>query len=171
LTPGKRDPHHRSNWLRTVLLALFLATAVTSVTMAAPAASTAQPRRSSPARFSDLAELTPANVQRLLPLVSRGSGAKFDDQGTLPQQRPIAHGVQLDSLAGVDMRLQHFLDERVHLQVAIEEPARQPPLLGASACEISYVIGTRHDRWLVQGARCAYRPSPVEASGGRPRAQ
>jgi hypothetical protein len=142
LTPGKRDPQHRSNRLRTVLLALLLATPITSVTMAAPAASSPPPRRSSPARFSDLAELTPANVRRLLPLVSRGSGAKFDDQGTLLQQRSIAHGLQVDSLAGVDMRLQHFLDERVHLQVATEEPARQPPLLAGSGCEISYVIGT-----------------------------
>lgn len=138
MTPGNRDPRHRSTWLRTRFLALLLTTAVTSVTMAAPAASSGQPRRSQPARFSDLAEVTPANVQRLLPLVARGVAAKFDDQGTLTQQRSIAHGLQVDSLAGVDMRLQHFLDERAHLQLAIEEPAR---LADASRCEISYVIG------------------------------
>jgi hypothetical protein len=128
--------------LRAVSLTVLLLTPLVSVTIAAPATSSRLPHRSQPASFSDLAELTPTNVQRLLPLVSRGIAARFDDQGTPLQQRSIAHGLQGDSQAGVDLRLQKFLEERVHLQLACEEPAHLPPRAGASGSEISYVIDT-----------------------------
>jgi hypothetical protein len=92
-------------------------------------------------RFSDLTELTPANVQGLLPLVSRTIAAKGDDQASLLQQRSTERSLQVDSLAGIDLRLQRFLDERVHLRRAIEEPMATQPA-GTRGCEISYQIGT-----------------------------
>jgi len=140
LAPSKEDPRGRSTWLRVVFLAL-LVTPVISVTIAAPLVSNRDPHRSQPPRFSDLAELTPANVHRLLPLVSRGIPAEFDDHAPLVQRRSIAHGLQVDSLSGADLRLQHFLDERVHLQLASKEPGRVAPLATAVG-GISYVIGT-----------------------------
>jgi hypothetical protein len=130
----------RHHWLRAVFLALLL-TPVISATMAAPTSSSREPRRSQPARFSDLAELTPANVHGLLPLVSRVGLGQFDDQGVIPQRRSTAPDLQVDSLATADLRLQHFLDERVRLQLAAEEPARLRPLAGAAGSDISYVIG------------------------------
>jgi hypothetical protein len=140
MAPSKEDPRDRSNWVRSVFLAM-LVTPVISVAIAAPLSSNRDPPRAQPPRFSDLAELTPANVDRLLPLVSRGIPAALDDHGPLVQQRSIAHGLQVDSLSAVDLRLQHFLDERVHLQLASEQPARVAPL-AAAVGGISYVIGT-----------------------------
>jgi hypothetical protein len=92
-------------------------------------------------RFSDLTELTPANVQGLLPLVSRTIAAKDSDQGSLLQQRSTGRGLQVDSMAGVDLRLQRFLDERIDLHRAIEGPVAAPPAR-APGCDISYQIGT-----------------------------
>jgi hypothetical protein len=92
-------------------------------------------------RFSDLTELTPANVQGLLPLVSRTIAASGDDQASLLQLRSTERSLQVDSLAGVDLRLQRFLEERVHLRPAIEEPLATNPA-GTRGCEISYQIGT-----------------------------
>jgi hypothetical protein len=92
-------------------------------------------------RFSNLTELTPANVQGLLPLVSRTTAPRDDHQYRLRQQRATGRGLETDSLAGVDLRLQHFLDARVQLQHAIEEPVPAPPPAGSPGCEISYQIG------------------------------
>src|SRR5215472_8812915 len=101
-------------------------TSVMSVIKTAPAASSGQLRRSQPARFSELTELTPANVHGLLPLVSRDIGAQHDEkddpQSASPQQQRLAHPLQMDSLAGADLRMQHVLDERINLQIALEEP-------------------------------------------------
>jgi hypothetical protein len=131
---------HRCTGLRAAFVAL-LVTPTLSVTLAAAAVPRAEPRQLQPARFSDLAELTPANVQGLLPLVARGLDARLDDQGTSAPQRSPGHRLQVDSLAGADLRLQRFLDERVNLQLATEEPAHLPAP-GALGYEISYAIGT-----------------------------
>jgi len=80
--------------VRSVLLALLL-TLLASLTMAARASSSREPSRWQPVRFSDLGELTPANVHGLLPLVSRASVGQSDDQGVPRQQRatPAARSV------------------------------------------------------------------------------
>jgi hypothetical protein len=142
LAPRNKDPGERSNGLRNVLLALVITTPVVSAAAAAPSVSRAPPQRSQPARFSDIAELTPANVQRLLPLVARGGDAKLDDQAAPMQRRSIAPALQADSLSGADLSLQHLVDERARLQLAIGESGHLPPLATAPGCEISYVIGT-----------------------------
>jgi hypothetical protein len=118
------------------LLVLPLGAAAT----ATPAAASPPQHRAQSARFSDLTELTPANVQGLLPLLSRTSAAKDDDRGSLLPRRSSAHALQMESLAGVDLRLQRFLDERVHLQPAIEDPGALQPT-GALGREISYQVG------------------------------
>ena len=127
--------------VRSVLLALLL-TLLASLTMAARASSSREPSRWQPVRFSDLGELTPANVHGLLPLISRVSVGQFDDQGVPWQQPATAQNLQVDSLAAADLRLQHFLDKRFHLQLAAEGPARLRPPACAAGCEISYVTGT-----------------------------
>jgi hypothetical protein len=131
---------HRCTGLRAVLVAL-LVTPTLSVTLAAAGVPSAEPPQLQPARFSELAELTPANVQGLLPLVSRALDAMLDDQGTPAPQRSLGHRLQVDSLAGADLSLQRFLDERVNLQLATREPAHVPAP-AALGGEISYVIGT-----------------------------
>jgi hypothetical protein len=135
------NSHHRSGALRSVFLALLVTTPVVSVTMTSAASSEAS-RPSQPTRFSNLAELTPANVHSLLPLVSRDIAAKFDEQGALLEQHSLAHPLQVDSLAGANLPLQRFLDQRVRLQLAIEQPARLASPAGASGCEVSYLIDT-----------------------------
>jgi PQQ-like domain len=138
---GSRNPAppHRSNRLPTLFLALLVTTPF--VTIAAGVASSEPLRRSQPARFSDLAELTPANVGGLLPLVPRDDAAKFDDHRLPSQQHSPPRPLQVDSLASAGLRLQRFLDERVNLQLAAREPT-YPARVGASGCEISCVFDT-----------------------------
>lgn len=133
------DPRHQIHRLCAAWLALLVLPLVAAAT-AMPAAANPLQHPAQSARFSDLTELTPANVQGLLPLVSRTTAAKDDDQGSLLPRRSSAHGLQVESLAGVDVRLQRFLDERVHLQPAIENPGALQPT-GALGREISYQVG------------------------------
>ena len=137
---------HGSNRLHAVLLALLLLPASYFVVVAPAAASGAQ-RRPPPERFSDLAELTPANVQGLLPLLSRTIAQQPGDRRVLAdgqrsplQPRSIAHGLRVEASANVDLRLQRFLDDRTSLQLAPDQPAG--PMAGNPLCEISYLTGT-----------------------------
>jgi len=135
LARSNGDPRHRIHRLCAVWVALLVLPLVAAAT-ATPAAASPPQHPAQSARFSDLTELTPANVQGLLPLLSRTTAAKDDDQGSLLPRRSSAHGLQMESLAGVDLRLQRFLDERVHLQPAIENPGALQPT-GALGREIS----------------------------------
>jgi len=139
LARSNGDPRHRIHRLCAVWVALLVLPLVAAAT-ATPAAASPPQHPAQSARFSDLTELTPANVQGLLPLLSRTTAAKDDDQGSLLPRRSSAHGLQMESLAGVDLRLQRFLDERVHLQPAIENPGALQPT-GALGREISYQVG------------------------------
>jgi hypothetical protein len=140
LAPRNGDPRHCIHRLYTAWLAL-VALPVVAEAMATPAAASPPQHSSQSARFSDLAELTPANVQGLLPLLSHTTAVKDDYRGSLLQPRATGHSLQVDSLAGVDLRLQRFLDERAHLQPAIEEPMAAQ-LAGVPGREISYPVGT-----------------------------
>lgn len=139
MAPCNRDPRHCIHGLRAAPLAL-LVLAVVAGAIAAPAAASPPQPPWQPVRFSDLAELTPANVQALLPLVSRTIAAKDHDQGSRLQQRSTERGLQVDSLAGADLGVQRFLDKRVHPPLAVEEPVAAPPA-GTRGREISYQIG------------------------------
>ena len=139
------NPCHGSNRLHAVLFALLLLPASYAVVLAPAAASGAQ-RRPPPERFSDLAELTPANVQGLLPLLSRTTAPQSGDRRVLAdvqraprQPRSIARGLQVDASADVDLRLQRFVDDRAKLQLATDQPAG--PMAGNPGCEISYLTG------------------------------
>jgi hypothetical protein len=120
-----------------------------SAAVSASAAANPAPRRPQPARFSDLAELTPANVQGLLPLLSRAIGPESGDRRALAdvrraplQPRSSAHRRQLDASADVDLRLQRFLDDRANLQLATDQPARLARMATRPGCEVSYLTGT-----------------------------
>jgi PQQ-like domain len=134
LASRNRDPPHGSDGLHSLILTLLVTAAF--VTIAAPAASS-EPL----ALFSDLAELTPANVRSLLPLVPRQVAAKFDNQRLLRQQHSPAHALHVDSSADKDPQLQRFIDQRLSLQLASEDSTRLPPS-GTPRCEISYVVGS-----------------------------
>jgi hypothetical protein len=140
LAPLEGDPPHCSDWLCSALVALLVTMTTVSATLAAPASSGPQ-QRSRPARFSDLAELTPANVHGLLPLVAREFARQVPQQGSQPRQLSSAHRLQVDSLAGTDLSLQRFLDERVRLHLEIDGPARLPSSPGARGYEVSYATG------------------------------
>jgi hypothetical protein len=139
------NPGHGSNRLHGGLLALLLLPAWFVVVLPPAAASGAQ-RRPPPERFSDLAELTPANVQGLLPLLARTIAPQSGDRRVLAdvqrapvQPRSIAHGLQVEASADVDLRLQRFLDDRTNLQLVLDQP--EGPMGGNPGCEISYLTG------------------------------
>ena len=141
------SPCHGSNRLHAILSALLLLPASYAVVLAPAAASGAQ-RRPPPERFSDLAELTPANVQGLLPLLSRTTAPQSGDRRVLAdvqraprQPRSIAHGLPVDASADADLRLQRFVDDRAKLQLATDSPAAS--MAGNPGCEISYLTGAR----------------------------
>ena len=145
MAPSIRNPRHRKR-LRAALVAVLVTVPVVSTTAAASASTDGPPPSSRPARFSDLSELTPRNVQGLLPLVSQTVRAQASDHRALPdddedtprQARSTAHDLQLDSSTGVDLPVQRFLENRAHLQLAVERPEILP--LGEAPNEMSYTI-------------------------------
>jgi hypothetical protein len=123
------DRHQCINWLRALLAALLLAAPGMSAKMAAetPAAATQWLHPPPATRFSELAEVTAANVSGLMPLVSR----------YLPVMR---QNPQLDSSAGVDLPLQRFVDERTgEIELMTHDHARPRPR--GLNCVVSYVVG------------------------------
>jgi hypothetical protein len=91
-------------------------------------------RAAAPAtRFSDLTEITPANVGGLMPLVARSPAAIMPGAGGADPQ--------LDSPAAADRSLQRFADERPEqLALRREERARAHPQGRNSV--VSYMVGT-----------------------------
>lgn len=134
------DPRHGIHRRYAAWLALVVLSVVAEA-MATPAAASPPQHSSQSAYFSDLTELTPANVQGLLPLHSHTTAVKDDGRRSLLQPRSTGHSLQVDSLAMVDLRLQRFLDERARLQPAIAESLAAQPA-GDPGREISYQIGT-----------------------------
>jgi hypothetical protein len=86
------------------------------------------------AHFSELAELTPANVSGLMPLVAGTAAITRGEQWLtgLPQ-RP-QRGLQVDTAASVDLRLQRFVEQRVP-----SELAAQGRVAGKLASAVSYL--------------------------------
>jgi hypothetical protein len=146
VAPRIRNPRHCKR-LRAALVTVLVTVPFVSTMAAATAATSEPPPASRPARFSDLSELTPRNVQGLLPLVSRTISlesadrrAPPEDEDAPPQPRSITHRLQVDSSTGVDLRLQRFLESRTHLQLAVEKP--EVLALGEAPGEMSYMIET-----------------------------
>lgn len=102
--------------------------------MAAPTASAGKclpATQTTGTRFSELAELTPTNVRGLMPLVARTAPVTLQDERPAGQQAPL-RGLQVDTAASVDLRLQRFVEERVHIQ----------PGDGSLSTDIGYALGS-----------------------------
>ncbi|HEY2340310.1 MAG TPA: hypothetical protein VGH75_07265, partial [Steroidobacteraceae bacterium] len=86
-------------------------------------------RAAAPAtRFSELTEVTPANVGRLMPLVARSPAAMMPD-------------LQLDSATASERSLQRFADERPE-QLALRRDERARPHPQGRNYVVSYVVGS-----------------------------
>jgi len=135
---------HRTcmRWLRAAPAAALLIAPNMSARMAAEAPPAAE-HRIPPAhatRFSELAEITPANVGGLMPLVGRSLAV-------------MLYGAQLEPSAAVDRPPERFVGERTdQLELMREERAHpHPPGLN---CVVSYLVGSG-------GADAASGPAPA----------
>ncbi len=126
MAPG--DPRQWIKWLRASLAALLLAAPSMSARMAeAPPAGAQRARAAAATRFSGLAEVTPANVGGLMPLIARSPAV-------------IAHDAQLGSAAAADLPLQRFVAGRTgRVELTTQDHARQQ--LQGLNCVVSYLVG------------------------------
>jgi PQQ enzyme-like repeat protein len=125
LAPG--NPPRRSHCLRLVAAALLLgapAMARVSAQALPPGEQPALPAGA--VRFSELAEVTTANVGGLLPLVARSV-------------RPAGADAALDSPAAIDLSLQHFVEART-AALGPRASGRSGGPAGALNQVVSYVL-------------------------------
>ena len=89
--------------------------------------------------FSELAELTPANVRGLLPLVARTPPAA-PRAGRLAAQQPVPlRGLQVDTAVSVDLRLQRFVEERVQSDPVMQDRLPCAPEGGSFSSSVGYL--------------------------------
>jgi hypothetical protein len=120
------------------LLAGLLMAVPGSRAITAETPGTAQPHWvGAPAAFSDLAEVTPANVQGLLALVAPAAPLVAPDEELPSGERAALQGLRIDSSADVDRRVRRFVEERAPGAVLTTRDAARPQLRG---CVISYVV-------------------------------
>src|SRR5215472_14519763 len=120
MAPRSCDVRRLTLWQRALLSALLMgAPGIPSATAHAASAAqspvTVRPGAAAATemtRFSELTELTPANVQGLMPLVARKNTSALEDQDHALAQNGPAPGLQVDSSAAIDLRLQRFVAER-----------------------------------------------------------
>ncbi len=126
MAPG--DPRRWIKWLRALLAALLLAAPNMSARMAeTPAAGAQRVRAAAAARFSELAEVTPANVGGLMPLLARSPAV-------------MAREAQFGSSEAADLPLQRFVDERAsQIELTTPDHARRHPQ--SLNCVVSYLVG------------------------------
>jgi hypothetical protein len=91
--------------------------------------------------FSELAELTPANVRGLMPLVAGTAAVAPRAQRFTEQRQVLQRGLQVDTAASVDLRLQRFVEERVQSDPAMQDRAHRQ-LGGGFSGSVGYVRGT-----------------------------
>ena len=129
MAPG--DPRSCIDWLRVGLAAALFSvpnmSARTGVEVRAPAAGHHVHAAAPATRFSELGEITRANVGGLMPLVAHSVAVTMRDP-------------QLDFSAAPDRTLQHFVDERTD-QVALMREERARPHPQDLNCVVSYLIG------------------------------
>jgi hypothetical protein len=146
LAPRTGEARHLTVWQRALLAALLVAAPGIPAPTAAQALATPRPRAAAAVamtRFSDLTELTPANVHGLMPLLSRTVTVAQQDQDRALRESGPAWGLQVDSSAGVDPRLQRFVEDRTgQVQPAATNGAPQRPIGGRVGCVVSYLIGS-----------------------------
>lgn len=138
MAPDK--PHRGSQWLRLAAAALLLgAPAMPRVTAQALPLGEQPALPAAAVRFSELAEVTTANVGGLLPLVARSV-------------RPAGADAAPDSPAAIDLSLQHFVDERT-AAFGPRASGRPGARAGALNHAVSYVLeGDRGPRKTAGGA-------------------
>jgi hypothetical protein len=125
------DPHTCMRWLRAGLAAALLVAPYMSAGMAAEARPAAEHhvRSAAPAtRFSELAEITPANVGGLMPLVARSVAVTMQD-------------AQFDSSAAVERPLRRFADVRTD-PVELMREERAHPHRQRVNCVVSYLVAS-----------------------------
>jgi hypothetical protein len=94
-------------------------------------------------RFSELTELTPANVEGLMPLVARTLRVALPDQDHVLTESGPARSLLGDASVGVDLRLQRFVDERAgQMQVTATDSAPLRPIGGKIGSVVSYLIAS-----------------------------
>jgi PQQ-like domain len=127
LTPA--DTHPCTRWLRAGLaVALLAAPDMSARIMSEPPSSAERhARAAAPAmRFSELTDITPANVGGLMPLVARPPAAIMPDP-------------RLDSSTAAKSPLQRFADERPEQLALRREERARPPAQGGNYV-VSYVV-------------------------------
>ena len=111
-------------------------------TMASECSMAAQAPRSTDTGFSELAELTPANVRGLMPLVARSADVALRERRLREQQQVLPRGLQVDTAASVDLRLQRFVEERVESDLAVADRVHRLPGGGNFSSSVGYVRGS-----------------------------
>ncbi len=146
MAPRTCNPRHSVVWRSALLAAALMAVPSTPTIIDAQAPARAAPlwmRAVAATRFSDLAELTPANVDGLMPLVSQTRAVALQDRGLAHGEPAPGLHLQAGSSAGVDLRLRRFVEERAsHMRLTAHESARLRPIGGSPGCIVSYVVGT-----------------------------
>ena len=130
------DPHPCIGWLRVGLaVALLAAPDMSGRTVREPPSTAERYVHASPpaTRFSQLAEITSANVVGLMPLVAP-SPAAIIPGAAVPDP-------QLDSATAADRSLQRFADERPE-QLALRRDERARPHPQGRNYVVSYVVGS-----------------------------
>jgi PQQ enzyme repeat len=141
LTPA--DTHPCTRWLRAGLAVALLAAPDMSARMMSQPLTSAERdvRAAAPAmRFSQLTDITPANVGGLMPLVARSPAAIMPDP-------------PLDSSTAAKSPLQRFADERPE-QLALRREERARPLVHGGNYVVTYVVGSA-------GTDLSSRPAPA----------
>ena len=127
-----------------ILLAAATVAVLAGSTVAAPPAAAGNclpATQSTGTRFSELAELTPTNVRGLMPLVARTAAVTLRAEPSGGQQTP-RRGLQVDTTASVDLGLRRFVEERVRIELAIQDRGRIEPGGGSHSSGISYLLGS-----------------------------
>jgi len=168
-------------WLRAVLTVAAVAMPA-AATLAAPHSMAGECFVETPAAtsstgtgFSELAELTPANVRGLMPLVAPTAAVALR-AARLTVQRPVLQrGLQVDTAASVDSRLQRFVEERVQSDLAMQDRVHRQPGGGSFSSSVGYVRGSSELRawdpmqqrvlWSVQDALPGASRTLVTAGG------
>jgi hypothetical protein len=89
--------------------------------------------------FSELAELTPANVCGLMPLVARTAAVALREVRGTEQQQMLQRGLQAGTAAGVDLRLQRFVEERVQSDLGMQDRVHREPAGETLSSSLAYL--------------------------------
>jgi len=141
LTPA--DTHPCTRWLRAGLAVALLAAPDMSARMMSqpPTSAERHARAAAPAmRFSELTDITPANVGGLMPLVARPPAAIMPDP-------------RLDSSTATKSPLQRFAYERPEQLALRREERARPPAHGGNYV-VSYVVASA-------GTDLSFGPAPA----------